>query len=583
MESNNIACAIVEIGTNDQTKKCCDNLPVSENFTMSKEMDSTTTISSSDIVSSPSKQDDLLNQLINERDSARKETETSREILECVIEAVQILTSQMKKSHKDMLMNNATNRNYPSPYLVTSVSDLSIDVDGEKSNSNEVYTSRDTKEDKMTKSYEYDDLGIRPRLSSKNSVASSIATYTSEENQRFNELLDLTSESYEVNHDSEHLSRIRSGLIALSHSCSIIDENAYLLHNEASTFLIDLQDANKKLSELQMKHYKTEKVAKQLYKENKRLMAELGQSEKKKRVLIKELKSMFDEKEMRKEYEDHLLKAWNIHERILNLSKKSSIYEDSSSSSPTVANMTKKVIESDDSPQTPMCQTIGSTGITPPTSTGFSDIINEYQTKETTDGEENQPNAIASKTSWLSSLPVLQLTPSSSILDMTNNVKPTLCSNDLNLFSDKDIETTQPVMSVLDKEFNVKINLSKSNSSDVSSQTQSKSENTFKKFFFSSSKSTDASKTANVTTVIKVKLPVPQQALPTPTEEDLHDTGTNSDDNDENNDEVAASHKSPLDVEPPTAPTERASIDKLPTPKVIQRKKKQFRHYTLTK
>ncbi len=570
MESNNIACDVVEIGRHDQTinqddmnEYCCDNQPFTKNFTM----DSTTTVSSSDIVSSPSNQDELLHQLISERDLAREEAETSRKILECVIEAVQILTSQMKKSHNDMLINNTTNRSYPSPDLVTSVSDLSIDVDGDKNNSNEVCSTIDTKEGNC----ECDDLGIIPRLSSKNSVASSIATYTSEENQRFNELLDLTSESYEINHYSEHLSRIRSGLIALSHSCSIIDENAHLLHNEASTFLIDLQDANQKLSELQMKYYKTEKVAKQLYKENKRLKVELGQSEKKKRVLIKELKSLFDEKEMRKEYEDHLLKAWNIHERMLNLSKKSSIYEDSSSSSPTVATLSKKVSVSDDSPQTPMCQTIGSTGITPPTSTGFSEMINEYQTKETTDGEENQPNTIAPKTSWLSSLPVLQLTPSSSILDMTNNVKPTLCSNDLKLISDEEIETTQPLMSEFEKDYNMKINLSKSNSSDVTSQTQSKSENTFKKFFFSSSKSTDASQTAKVTTVIKVKLPVPQQEL------------SHSYNNNNNNGDVAGSNESQLDVESPTAPTESASINKLPAPKVIQRKKKQLRHYTLTK
>ena len=76
-----------------------------------------------------------IQQLIYERDAARNEAEVSKEILSCVMEAVQILTTQMKKSHFELMNSHLTSptvsavsqRAQSVPGITSMVSDLSGD------------------------------------------------------------------------------------------------------------------------------------------------------------------------------------------------------------------------------------------------------------------------------------------------------------------------------------------------------------------------------------------------------------------------------------------------------------------------
>merc|ERR1712154_532551 len=69
-------------------------------------------------------------------------------------------------------------------------------------------------------------------------ASSSIATYMSEENKRFSQLLQLLSSSSRSNPIvTNHLTQIKSDLMSLGRSCQMVGENAHLLHNEASTFI----------------------------------------------------------------------------------------------------------------------------------------------------------------------------------------------------------------------------------------------------------------------------------------------------------------------------------------------------------
>lgn len=532
-----------------------------------------------------------IHQLIHERDVARNEAEVSKEILSCVMEAVQILTTQMKKSHFELMNNHLTSSNVAAasqktqtvPGITSMVSDLSgdfsrtktdsidegveVEEEEEIENGEENYSMKNNhysrassvsfhiQDTRAFKNYNYDDkmsqksvdlpLSLhnaddnydqnshskyhRPtknmsknEFSSKSSVASSsVATYMSEENKRFSELLELTSIS-STNHPAElssyHelLSRIQSGLISLGHSCQMVGDNTNMLHNEESTFLIDLQNANRKLDELQNKYRKTEKVAKKLYRENKKLRIELERSKTKKKIVVKELKTLMDEKEVRKEYEAHLLTAWDIHQKMINLPKKMS---------PTEVN--KMYSDDYECPETPFCHVSTSPGVVPPSSSsvGFEGMIENCPTTDSCSHDRIARNTkttitSASKPSWLSFVPALQLTPTASMVDVSDkNMKPTISSNDLHQSDDDDY--TDFGTSIHDQNKNVT-----SSSSSNSSNPTPKHQTTLKNMFFSSKKTSDKDMDTTVTAtdkntdstmpktaIITVQLPAPIKVI----------------------------------------------------------------------
>ena len=158
-----------------------------------------------------------------------------------------------------------------------------------------------------------------------------------EENKRFSELLEISSMS-------KHLSTIRADLMALGHSCQMVSENAHMLQNETSTFLIDLQEVNTKLSEVQLEYRKTKKLAKKLYNDNKKLRLKVGKNKVQRKVLVKELKALVDEKRERKEFEEHILNVWDVHERMINLPKRltvDTVNGNHSTTSPQASDLTE--------------------------------------------------------------------------------------------------------------------------------------------------------------------------------------------------------------------------------------------------
>jgi len=256
--------------------------------------------------------------------------------------------------------------------------------------------------------------------SSTSITPSSIANYTSDDNKRFSELLEIASTS---NHLVE---TVGADLMALGHSCRMVGENAHLLHNEASTFLVDLQEVNSKLVETQIKRRKAEHLAQKLWKENKKLKTKLQKSKVKEDILVRILRGLTDEKEMRKDFEEHILKAWDVHERMINQSIRKTALGTLESLECHTKNNGQNITNA---PGTPSFHI----STPPPTSSGSSSIFKqvlkeECSTLESTDNDQAPSKATSSKP-YLSFPPVLQLTPTPSMTD-GDNAKATLDLDD---------------------------------------------------------------------------------------------------------------------------------------------------------
>ncbi len=443
-----------------------------------------------ELLSSLSKQQEEIEDLIYDRDKARQEANTSKETLSCVMEAVQILTTQMKKTHIEMMSSTSSEDQMHSVSSASATNESTVIHTNTRTETDTVEEVSESVEEvsesvqEVSESVEHD-LSSKDRFgnkhtthSSKQSIASSsIATYMSEENKRFSELLELSSSSNLI--QSEHLQQIKSDLMALGHSCQMVGENAHFLHNEASkTFLADLQTVNSKLNELQIKYKHSEKVALQLYKENKRLKGKLEKNKNERRVLVQKVKMLLEEQSTKKQFEDHLLKAWDMHERLINTPKQSQRQEldtvdggySSNVNTPSPPTKTqqesKKHIstDSDDkAPTTPHDQILtttatGSTGpsIIPSSSSSMSPGCKEifrpcpttnessvgtvYSNSSTYDEKIVLAAKIppSNKAGWLSFLPALQLTPTTSMIDLSENAKAKLTLEDLKFLEDSD-------------------------------------------------------------------------------------------------------------------------------------------------
>ena len=550
---------------------------------------------------------ETVEELINERDMAREDATASREILSCVMEAIQILTTQTKKTHIEMMASEPTPTQQKSsrpssataesstfmthhhPSIPSIMSDLSADFSRCKTESADEISDGGTEHDLSTvdssvaytfhneatpphgnNSKKNDSDNTRSKYSSKHSIASSsVATYMSEENKRFSQLLELSSRSPHLI-DSEHLQQIKSDLMALGHSCQMIGENAHLLHNEASTFLVDLQDVNSKLNDLQLKHHNAEKVAMQLYKDNKRLRLKLEKNKNERKVLIQEVKTLREEKAT----QHHLLQAWDIHERTINKQNhKDTVDGCFLEDSPMLQNQKNM----NDAPSTPSGQISSFTGMTPPysMSPGFTAMLEKCQTMEssTNDDEKILLSAVQpstnNKAGFSSLFPALQITPMPSLIDISENFNAKLSTQDLALMEEDQDDKKIDHDSKTPTSSGARIKLSKSDSNDSSPK-----ENGFAKIFFGSkSKPPAAQKSPQEKVVITVKLP--ESHLNPINNKSKVDANTTSKEIEEINDKKSD--------EPVDAMTDLAIEEKkLPTPKVLKRKKKLYRSYMLS-
>jgi len=485
----------------------------------SEEQNPSPPTSKSNPISLPQEYEEILHQ----RDSARYETKVMNETLHSIMEAVQILTRQMKKSHYERL--NSHNCTQSSSYIPYVASDLSVDTSVNMSLAETESIERNN-ENNNNENEEYENNNIgdilndtdctpphgnrsRQRPPSKyfsaaGSTTSSVASYTNDDNQRFSELLHLSSsvsmEAY------PNLSQIRSDLIALFHSCQMVGENAFWLHNEASTFLTDLQDVHMKLQEMENKCLKTERLAKRLYKENKALKADIENGKTQRKVLVKELKTLMYEKEMKLSFED----ALTAHERIMTEQRS----EQTKASASTV-----DIMQGDANVHSSSCDSIKRIKSSSTFSTTMSfqaNFCEEYGDSSTTStiidqnsnhegGEDNLFSTVVNNNSFaegskfshhtkrnekiistprsLSSFPqALQLTPTSSSMEY---IKPTLSAMDLseNEESSSDQKLSPKLSSFVPE---------------------------FKNFFLKAMPKPDSPKQAK-TAVIKVKLPKQQQ------------------------------------------------------------------------
>lgn len=221
-------------------------------------------------------------QMERDCDMAMDEAQETRETLSTVIEAIQILTRQIKSPNY--------HGSIPTVPTVSSLPSLpSVDLDDDASAENSNY--------------------IRKRTFSGLS-ASTIASYTTNDNQRFSDLINQCS-----NHPD--LSKVGADLIALEDACRAVNQNAQWTSQESSTVLQDLHQAQAELNDLDYRCHNAERCAKKLYKENKVIKKELEKNKGERKFLVKEVKVLMDEKKQRESFQKNLLDSLKAHEDIL--------------------------------------------------------------------------------------------------------------------------------------------------------------------------------------------------------------------------------------------------------------------------
>jgi len=319
-------------------------------------------------------------ELLNERNGAIQESQLVHEKLSHVMEVVQILTRQMKRSRYDKLNSypherkrNESVKMTPASYIssVYSVDSDHSETDTEAVDKNNIdynYSNEKSLDDKQNAHKHYlDDKDesqntldrdnrhgqnkgtttntasvttsvVNEILTHEDSMglelgpSLSFASYTNDDNNRLSELLELSSSSSTtrvaatnsppcasstLQMQHPNLSKITSDLIALSHSCQMVVETAFWLHHEGLTFLTDLQETNLKLKQMQSKHRNTRRLAKRVYNENLILRHEIDKQETEKKLLVKELKKLMNENKKRKGFEKLVMGAMNVHEKIM--------------------------------------------------------------------------------------------------------------------------------------------------------------------------------------------------------------------------------------------------------------------------
>ena len=217
-----------------------------------------------------------------ERDEALEEVEIMRETVSAIMEAIQILTRQVKKNANTDFSELSVDQDI----LPSISSDLSFDVDpGYKMF--EYAQTCDSNES---------NLGINRNRTFSGVSSATIASYASDDNQRFSHLI-----QHSFHQLYPALSTIGADLMALDEACRVANQNARLMSEESLTTLQDLQYAHSSLDEVDDRCLKAEQCAKRLYKKNKALQKKIGEMKAERKLLVQEIKNLNDAKNNQKE------------------------------------------------------------------------------------------------------------------------------------------------------------------------------------------------------------------------------------------------------------------------------------------
>mmetsp|Transcript_7187 Transcript_7187/g.13661 ORF Transcript_7187/g.13661 Transcript_7187/m.13661 type:complete len:556 (+) Transcript_7187:77-1744(+) len=225
-----------------------------------------------------------------ERDCARDEATQTQDKLNAIMEAIHILTRQLKKTSTSTSSSSSTTETTTPHEILEAPS----------------YASADNSTSPQEQTH---DPMVRNRLSSDGSGATtgSIAAYVTKDMLRFSEIVRQCSSS----------STIGSSLIALDAACRSLEQNAKWTCEESSMVLQDLQQTQAELNEVDFRCHRAEKCAKQLYKQNLVLKKELEKSKAEKRVLVREIRALMEEKEDREAFQKRLVENMKAHEEIM--------------------------------------------------------------------------------------------------------------------------------------------------------------------------------------------------------------------------------------------------------------------------
>ena len=257
-----------------------------------------------------------ISELENEVEKNKSYANFSQLVLNDLEEGMNILTRVMK-------------RGFTQEYILTKNSD--------KEHNN--YTTQ-SKSARLTNGYDF--IPIQPRVDSNNTLTDRVPLHqngTTEVN--FEEFkIWSTHEHIEswngdvkrlssITHDEERLTELEGligsismGFCGLSNVCKMLYENANLTAIEAVTALDEMQRANARAQEAEVKFLKAEKACKKLYFQNTALQAELEKDKREKRLLTKEVKILLHtldkvESEKKRAERRALLFGIETHERRL--------------------------------------------------------------------------------------------------------------------------------------------------------------------------------------------------------------------------------------------------------------------------
>jgi len=220
----------------------------------------------------------IVQTLQEERENTAWEVEEMREAMSNIMEAVGILSRQMRTRHLNVL----------------------VEPNGEHSKPSS--TTEQLEEDSSNRN-----PGCTQDYSSQGKMCRSVADYMNEDSKKLSDLISATT----------MLGSVGTDLMSLSHSCRMVEDNSLYISQEASASIRDIQALNENLSMIQDKYSKVERCAKRLYKENKRLKRNVKHNDAEKKLLVKEIKLLRQEKETRKGWDEQILDSYGVHEKIM--------------------------------------------------------------------------------------------------------------------------------------------------------------------------------------------------------------------------------------------------------------------------
>jgi hypothetical protein len=241
-----------------------------------------------------------------EHDLAKGEEEAiqTQQTLNAVIEAIHILTRQLKKT------SDAPSSSPPAETMTTTHDFQQASPQEEQNENSTNLTGRPAAEIVRNQTPPNNDI------TGGGAAGSIVAAYATTDTWRFSEIVKQCFTSSSSSSYPEG-SKIGSCLIALDDACRSLEQKAKWMSDESSMILQDLQQAQAELNEVDFRCHRAEKCAKQLYKQNLVLKKELEKSKAEKRVLVREIRALIGEKEDREAFQKRLVENMKAHEDIM--------------------------------------------------------------------------------------------------------------------------------------------------------------------------------------------------------------------------------------------------------------------------